>query len=324
MIELIQFNADTQKKINIAEESKIKTYLKRSLVSWIDLKNLPFQENLEHLAQEFEIHHLTLEDVKNEDKLPQAKTLDEHIFLTLKVLSLDQQKAEIHTEQVSLILKKDIIMTFQQCEEDIFEEIKARIVQGKGRVRQKKADYLFYLMIDTILKKYFKVLEIIDQQIEELEERILVRRTKNITAKVLKWRRLLSQIKKYITPLREELGELRRESSPFIKKDNLIYIQDNYDNLMHLLSQCESHREMLNNIQELYLSNLSYGLNNIMKTLTMITAIFIPSTFIAGVYGMNFKYMPELNWPWSYPIILGFMFTLATSLFLYMRFKKWF
>jgi len=300
------------------------SYKDSSNISWINVCGLHDTEILEKLGNHFNIHFLALEDILNTEQRPKIDDYESILYCVLKSIGLDESAKEITSEQVSLILGRGWVITFQERMPDCFEPVRERIRKSKGRIRKSGSDYLTYALIDLIVDNYFSVLEKIGEAIEQLEDELVTNpRAENLN-KIYKMRRELLFLRKSVWPLREALSWMQRDETELIKDDTQIYIRDVYDHAIQVIDTIETYREMISGMLDTYLSSISNRMNEVMKVLTIIATIFIPLTFIAGVYGMNFQNFPELQWRWIYP--WGFWVTIILVvfiMFIYFKRKKW-
>ncbi len=295
----------------------------KSTVTWINTVGLHCVENLEKLGKCFKIHNLILEDILSTEPRPKVEDLDEYIYLRIKMLRYDDEKSEVFVEQVSVILGQNYVLSFQDRESEVFAPIFQRLRTGKGRLRRLGADYLAYILMDTIIDNYFLVVEKVGDRIETLEEELTRVSTPQTLHSIHLLKREVTILRRAIWPLREIIALLERGESRLIRDTTTIYLRDLHDHIIQLIDTIETLREMLTSSLDLYLSSVSNRLNNVMKVLTIIATIFMPLTFIAGIYGMNFHYMPELDWKWGYPACLLLMLAIALSMLLGFRAKKW-
>jgi magnesium transporter len=293
-------------------------------VYWVDVVGLSDSEELFRKLRDLcGIHLLVLEDVLNVNHRPKAEYFDDYIFVILKMLTYaDDNGVGVESEQVSLIWGSNYVVTFQEREGDVFEGIRDRIRNNKGIVRKEKACYLAYLLIDSVVDNYFAVLEKLGERVEEFEERVIKDPSYEIVGNIHDLKRELIELRKSIWPLREVLGVLYKEDSD-MTKPCAVYFRDVYDHTVEIMDIVETYREMASGLLDVFLSSLSNKMNEVMKVLTMIATIFIPLTFIAGIYGMNFKYMPELDWKWGYPLVLIVMVFISICMVLYFKRKRW-
>ncbi|HDT12286.1 MAG TPA: magnesium/cobalt transporter CorA, partial [Candidatus Marinimicrobia bacterium] len=278
---------------------------------------------IEKLGTYFHVHPLILEDVLSVNQRPKVEDSGDILFIVLRMLQFDDEKKEIISEQVSFILGKNFLFTFQEKAGDVFEPVRVRLRQYKGRIRTMGADYLAYTLLDAIVDNYFLVLEKMGDQIENLEELLVNNPTEETLITIHKLKREMIFLRKSVWPLRETINGLERSESSLIQKSTGIYLRDVYDHTIQVIDTVESYRDMVSGMLDIYLSSVSNRMNEVMKVLTVIATIFIPLTFIAGVYGMNFEFMPELGWKWSYPLLWLFMIGVAILMIFYFRKKRW-
>ncbi len=292
-------------------------------ISWIDIKGIHNTQQIAMIGEHFQIHPLVLEDILNTRQRPKIDFYDDYIFAVLKIISWNEKKKSIETEQISLIIGPNYVISFQEKEDDIFDPLRERIRKGKGRIRNMGSDYLAYAMLDITVDNYFLVLEGIGEHMEILEERLLKNPDKKILKEIYVFKRENLLLRKAVWPLRELISQLERSDISIIKKKTRPFLRDLYDHTIQVIDTVETNRDMTAGLLELYLSTMSNKTNEVMKVLTIIATIFIPLTFIAGVYGMNFDYMPELQWPWAYFAVMGLMALLALMMLWYFRRRKW-
>ena len=306
-------------------------YNKTDSVTWINIDGVHDLDIIRDLGTEFNIHPLILEDIVNTAQRPKMEDMGDYVFIVLKMIYQDDKDAgKINVEQVSLILGKNYVISFQEEEGDIFDPIRDRIRHAKGRIRKSGTDYLVYSLLDAIIDGYFSVLEGSGEKVEALEE-ILSSDPKPETLHIIhSLKRNNIFLRKSVWPLREIINGLLRSESPLIKKQTLLYFRDIYDHTIQVMDTIEATRDMVSGMLDVYLSSQSNKMNEVMKVLTIFAAIFIPLTFIAGIYGMNFNpqvspfNMPELNWRFGYFFALGLMIVVTLAMLAYFRRKKWF
>ena len=292
-------------------------------VTWINIEGLHNTENIQKLGDCYGFHPLVLEDILNTDQRPKMEDFGEYVYVVLKMLHNGKNPQTV-TEQISLILGSSFVISFQEgIEGDVFNAIRERIRTGKGRIRSMGADYLAYSLIDAIVDNYFVVIENMGERIEDLEDELI----RNPVAETLKeihtLKREMIFLRKAVWPLREVVSSMGRGESPLIKDSTRIYLRDVYDHTIQVIDAIETSRDMLSGMLDIYLSSMSHKMNEIMKFLTIIGTIFIPLTFIVGVYGMNFEHMPELKWRWGYFGLWAVMSGIAVFMLLYFKKKKW-
>jgi len=292
-------------------------------VTWINVDGLHQVEVLEKIGAYFALHPLVLEDILNTEQRPKMEDYGDYIYVVLKMIHYDDKKNEIEAEQVSLILGPTFVLSFQERAGDLFDPVRERIRGSGGRIRKVGPDYLCYSLADAIVDGYFAVLEKLGEQIEAAERELVTHPSPKTLRLIHGLRREMILLRKSIWPLREVIGGLQREDSPLIADATRVYLGDVHDHTVRVIETLESYRDMLSAMLDIYLSSMSIKLNEVMKALTLIATIFIPLTFVAGVYGMNFKYMPELEWRWGYFMAWLVMIAMATSLYAYFKRKKW-
>jgi magnesium transporter len=298
-------------------------YKNRPTVTWINVDGIHQVETLEKLGECFGVHPLTLEDILNTDQRPKMEDFGDYMYIVLKMFTRNEQNDEIVTEQISLILGENFVLSFQENVGDVFDPVRARIRCSKGRLRKMAADYLLYSLLDAIVDNYFIILENFGDQIEFIEERLIVNPAQETLKIIHKLKREMLFLRKSVWPLREVINGMERGESSLIKGTTKIYLRDVYDHNIQIIDTIETLREMLSGMLDIYLTSISNRLNAVMKVLTIIATIFMPLTFLAGIYGMNFKYMPELEWKWGYFLILFVMFGIGISMLFYFKKKKW-
>jgi magnesium transporter len=292
-------------------------------VTWINIDGLHEVEIIEKLGSHFGLHPLLLEDILNTDQRPKMEDYGDYIFVVLKMIYPGEKKDEIEAEQVSLIFGSNFVISFQEHEGDVFNPIRDRIRNNKGRIRKAGADYLTYTLLDAIVDNYFLILENAGEKIEDTEQQLATNPSPETLQYVREMKNEMIFLRKSIWPLRELINGLERSESALIHESTGAYLRDVYDHTIQIIDTIESYRDMISGMVDLYLSSISNKMNEVMKVLTIFASIFIPLTFIAGIYGMNFEFMPELAWHWGYFALLGFMLLIGLSLVLYFRRKKW-
>jgi magnesium transporter len=292
-------------------------------VTWINIDGLHDLEVIEKIGKQFGLHPLVLEDIVNTGQRPKLEDLGSHIFVVLKMLYYDKEKNELEAEQVSLIFGENFVISFQERVGDIFEPLRERIRKSKGRVRKAGPDYLAYALIDSIVDNYFVILEHLGEKIEDTEQELATDPDVATLQTIRAFKKEMIFLRKSVWPVREVVNSLERGESPLINESTGIYLRDVYDHTIQIIDTVESYRDMLSGMLDVYLSIISNKMNEVMKVLTIFAAIFIPLTFVAGVYGMNFSFMPELGWQWGYFGVLLVMAAIGAALIVYFRRKRW-
>ena len=297
--------------------------LDTTAVKWINIDGVHQLKIIEDIGKRFNLHPLTLEDVMNTYQRPKVEDFGDYLYIVLKNLSHNNQNDAMEAEQISIVLGEDFVITFQEDKKDTFVHMRERIKGGTNREKFMKTDFLAYSLIDVIVDNYFMVIEWFGEKIELLEEELVVRSTPKVMETIHRLKGSVFSLRKSVWPLREVINGLEREGPRLISESTRIYIRDIYDHTIQVIETIEIFRDMLYGMTDIYLSGISNRLNEVMKVLTIIATIFMPLTFIAGVYGMNFKFMPELGWHWGYPAIWLIMLTIGASMLIYFRRKKW-
>ncbi len=292
-------------------------------VNWYDIRGIHDVELIEIIGKAFQIHPLILEDVADVNQRPKFDEYELGNFITIRALSFDKSKLSVTTEQISLYFNKSVVLTFQENESDLFEEVRIRIKNGKGRIRNRKTDYLSYAIIDVLIDNYYIVLEEIEEVIEELEENLLSTQDLRNKNRIHILKKELLFVRKSILPLREAINRFSKNETIYVEDRTLLFIRDAYDHTIQIMDMLDSYRDILTGLQDLLITEVSYKMNQVMQVLTLVATIFIPLTFLAGVYGMNFDNMPELHWEYSYFVLLGIMFVLLVGLIFYFKKRKW-
>ncbi len=323
LLSLIVYDKDTHAQYEPASFDEAFGYMTPEVVSWLNITGLHDTALLEAVGKTFDIHPLTLEDILNAGQRPKTEFFPEYVFFVLKMIRYDDRAHSLDIEQVSLILGKNFVITFQERPGDVMDALRDRIARGKGRVRRRGADYLFYSIVDIIIDHYFTSLERVGDDIELLETQILEAPSAALTTELHRMKRELLFLRKATWPMREQIMSLLREEHPHITEDSAPYLRDLYDHTIQIIDTIETFRDMLAGLLDVYLSSVSNRMNDVMKVLTVIATIFIPLTFIAGVYGMNFEYMPELHQPFAYPAVLVLCALIAVGMVMYFKRKGW-
>jgi len=292
-------------------------------VTWINVDGIHQVDIIENIGRHFELHPLILEDIMNTEQRPKIEDFERYIYVVLKMLYYDEKEHETKIEQASLILGENFVISFQEMEGDIFDHIRERIRNGKGRIRKMGADYLCYALLDTIVDKYFMILERLGERIEGMEEELVDNPKPELLQEIHRLKREMIFLRKSVWPLREVINSLGRGESSLIQESSRIYLKDVYDHTIQVIDTVETFRDMVSGMHDTYLSVISNRMNEVMKVLTIIATIFIPLTFIAGIYGMNFKFMPELEWRWAYFAVWIVILVIAVIMVIFFRRRRW-
>lgn len=322
-IKITDYNED---RFNFQEFKDLQidlTRIEKNLIRWIDIYGLAQVQVIEEIGNQFNLHPLVLEDILSPNQRPKLEDYGNYIFLVLKKLKWNQKEEEFEYEQISLILGDNYVISFQERDTNLFAPIYERIQVPKGRVRTMGADYLFYVLVDIIIDNYFIVLEKVGESIEYIED-ILIKNPEPETLQLIyRLKRSSIELRKSIWPIREVINKLQREQSDLIKDELQIYLRDIYDHIFRISDLLENYRDIIFGMLDMYLSSVSNRMNDIMKVLTIISTVFIPLSFLAGFYGMNFLNMPELSQPIAYPILIIIMVSIALVMLYFFKRKKW-
>jgi magnesium transporter len=323
-ITLIDYDEANFQEREVKAVEECFSFREKPTVTWINVEGVHQVEVVEKLGNCFGLHPLVLEDILNTDQRPKMEIYGDYVYIVLKMLYGNYPNHLVEAEQVSLILGSNFVISFQEGKEgDVFNPVRERIRSGKGLIRKMGSDYLAYSLIDTIVDNYFLILENLGEKIELLEEELMARPTTTTIQEIQRFKNEMIFLRRVVWPLREVVSGLGRKESPLIKETTEIYLKDVYDHTVQVMETIEVYREMLSGMLDIYLSSVSNRLNSVMKVLTIIATIFMPLTFIAGIYGMNFKYMPELEWRWGYLAVWLVFVIVGVSMLIYFRKRKW-
>jgi magnesium transporter len=320
---LINYDPEQLQEKELATIDESFPYKDTPPVTWINIDGLHEIDIIEKIGHHFNIHPLTLEDIVNTGQRPKAEDYDDYIYIVFKMLFYDDVNTHITSEQVSLILGIHYLISFQEKEGDVFNFVRERIRKSKGRIRKSGTDYLTYALIDATVDHYFFILEKVGEKLEQIEEELLENPQPRTLQSIHSLKREMIYFRKQVWPIRELLNHLMHEESQLIQESSHIFFRDIYDHTIQVIDTIESMRDVLTGMLDLYLSTLSNKMNEVMKVLTIMATIFIPLTFIAGIYGMNFKFMPELEWKWSYPVLWGVLVAIFVGMLFWFRRKRW-
>lgn len=292
--------------------------------SWINIDGLHDMGVVENLGHHFLVHPLTLEDTVNTAQRPKIEEFDDYFYIVLKMLRFDEAAGRVHAEQVSLVLGNHFLISFQEAEGDVFDAVRERIRKGRGRIRRGGSDYLAYALIDCIVDHYFIVLEQLGERIEALEMQLYDEAgDPDPLHAIFRLKQEMIYLRKQIWPLRETLGHFHKSENPLVQDKNRVFFSDVYDHLLQAIEVADSFRDVLAGLQDLYISMTGQRMNEVMKVLTIIATIFIPITFVAGIYGMNFEVIPELKWRWGYFAVWGLFGAITAGMLVYFKRRKW-
>ncbi len=319
----IRFNSDFFEETELSSIEESFAPHENKCVTWINIDGLNDVSLMEAVKGHFDIHPLVLEDVVHTDQRTKFESYEHYLYLVLRMMSYEPQKQEIESEQLSILLLENIVITFQERVGDIFDHLRERLRVAKGRIRKSGADYLAYCLLDAVVDNYFVILEKIDEKVESIEEGLIAGADIKKLMTIHTMKREMIFMRKAVWPLREATNGLMKEESDLITQATEIYLRDVYDHTIHVIDTIESLRDTASGLLDIYMTSIGNKMNEVMKVLTIIATIFIPLTFIAGVYGMNFEFMPELKWKMGYFAVLGLMLFVALIMIMFFRKKKW-
>ena len=302
---------------------ELKEAMPAQKITWYDVRGLHDTALIEQFGHAFHMHALVQEDIVNTHQVPKFEEYEGGFFIIIRALVFVPASCSIQVEQVAIYAGKDFVLTFQEDEEDLFATMRTRLQLPQARVRKRGSDYLAYVLMDLIVDNYFLLLDDIGDEIEKLELNLIAQPEESDKPKMYQLKRELLTIRKSVSPLREAVNQMLKAENPLIAEQNHIFFRDLHDHLTQVLEMIENYREMVTSLQDLYLSEISYRMNNVVKVLTIISTIFIPLTFVVGVYGMNFDVMPELRWKYGYFVCLAVMAAVASSLLLLFKKRGW-
>ncbi len=321
-IHVIQYDARGVHEEDVHDVTRLRGRTASGGVTWVDVQGLGSEETLRALAEEFSIHALALESVVNVPQRPKVEAHDQHLLVITRMARLREDRS-VDTEQLSVLIGADYVVTIQERYGDVLDPVRERIRQGKGAIRTSGADYLAYAIVDAVIDGYYPILETVGDLLDDLDERVVEQADPAAMGQIHYLKRELLGIRRGLWPQRESLSTLTRDELPFVGQDVRRYLRDSYDHCVQVLDVVETYREVTGGLTDVYLSTIANRQNEVMKVLTIMASIFIPLTFLAGVYGMNFQYMPELHARWGYPMLLVAMALVAAGMLVYFRRKGW-
>lgn len=323
-IQVMDYNEEGLSERGLEKIEDCEQFKSSNSTSWINIEGLHETEIMEMVGRSFDIHPLVLEDILNTKQRPKLDDYENYIFVTLKMLYFGKDDDGLQFEQVSMILGHGYLITFQEQPGDVFDSVRERIRKSKGKIRRQRADYLAYSLIDVIVDNYFVVLERLSERIEAAEKQVTENPTKKTLKEIHRLKNAVIFIRKSIWPLREVIANFSKEESSLVDERTEIYLRDLYDHIIQAIDSIDTAREMLSGLMDIYLSSINNRLNEVMKVLTIFASIFIPLTFVTGIYGMNFVYMPELHVKIAYPAVLSFMVITAVIMLIAFKRRGWF
>jgi magnesium transporter len=322
-ITVIDYDEERFEEREIRDLGELVLYRDTSTVTWINIVGVSDMELLNQVGELFKLHPLIVEDVRNTSERPKMEDMVDYIFISVKAFYYTDEEERATNDQLSVVVGKNFVLTFEEASDRVFDPIREKLRKYKGRIRRMGTDYLTYRIMGAVIDGYFGVLERIGEKIEYLEEMVVTKAGPDVLKEIHALRIEMTAIYRYIWPLREVVGALTREELPLIRKSNEAYFRDIYDHTIQIIETMETDRDMVSGMLDIYVSSVSNKMNEIMKTLTIIATIFIPMTFFAGVWGMNFKHMPELEWVWAEPAFWLLMIIIAIIMLVFFKRKKW-
>ena len=323
-ISLIDYGPEEYEEKDIDNIEQCFPYKDDHTITWINIDGIHDTMILKKLGECFGFHPLILEDILNTQQRPKLEDFTDYIYFVLKTIEYNSKTNAVSLEQVSIILGKNYVISLQEKPLKIYEPIRDRIKKDKSKIRNAGSDYLAYLLIDSIIDNYFSVLEKTGERIEHVENKLVTNPTQKTLKAIYDLKRNMLYMRKSTWPLREIISKLERGEISLINESTRIYIRDIYDHIIQVIDTIETFRDMLSGMVDIYLSSMSHKLNEIMKVLTIISTIFIPITFIASIYGMNFRFMPEITWKWGYLAVWAIILFIIVYMIIYFKRKKWF
>ena len=321
---LIDYSRDAMEEREIDSVEDIAGYTDSDTVTWLLVEGLADVAVIERVGDVLGVHRLVLEDILNTHQRPKFEEFDQYLFIVLKALIPRSNPFSVDYEQVSLLVFKNFVVVFKEKQDELLQSVQQRVRTSKGRLRKLGTDFLAYSILDSIIDHNFVVIDELDNAITAIEDELLsVESSKDTLYAIQKTKRETVQIRRYVSPLRELIGDMLRSESSLFDDQTRIYLRDVFYHPIPILESLEIHRDMLAGLMEIYVSSVSNRMNEVMKVLTVFASIFIPLTFLTGIYGMNFDYMPELHWKWAYPLLWGAFALIPTVLLVYFKRKKW-
>lgn len=322
-ISVCDFDEHTVLEKAIKDPAEFQIYKDDPTISWINVSGLQQIDMIARMGEVFELHSLVLEDILNTDQRPKVEDYEKYLYIVFKNLTYREESKDIAYEQISLILGVDFLISFMERDNEILRSLRERIKSGRGRIRRMGPDYLAYCIMDLAVDGYFAVLEKTGERLEELEESLLNPSQSPSPREIQRLKRRLLTMRRSVWPMREVVVKLDRRESGLLRPGTEYFLRDLYDHTVQVVDTLETFRDMLAGLMEVYLSSVSNRLNQVMKTLTVITTIFMPLSFLAGIYGMNFEHMPELKMTYAYPAVLGVMGIVAGAMLYFFRKREW-
>lgn len=323
-ISVVNYNKENIEEQQIQSIDEILQFRDSNTTTWVIIEGLTRVDIVERIGSIFNIHQLVLEDILNTHQRPKLEKYDNCLYIVLKSISAEDERFNVSYEQISILLVGKFVIVFKEKKDELFSSLLRNIEKSKGQIRNYGSDYLTYAILDTIVDHYFKLIDSLDDAITPLEDSLLsTELSQDVLSSIQRLKREVIHIRRYVSPVRELLAEILRSESELINPNTRIYLRDVSDHTIRVIESIESYRDILTGLVEIYISGVSNKMNEIMKVLTIFASIFIPLTFIVGIYGMNFEYMPELKWKWAYPVLWVLFISISVALLGYFKRKKW-
>ena len=322
-IESFDYTPDSIEEKELKKIDDVLHYKSTDSITWININGLNNINEIEKIGENYNIHPLTLEDIVNTSQRPKIDEYEHYVFVVIKMLYYDKDELVV-SEQVSFILGSNYVLSFQEADGDVFDSVRDRIRTKKGRIRSLGADYLLYALIDSVVDHYFEIIETMGNKIEEMEDHLFSGNPKEeITTQIQSLKREVLKVRRAIFPLREIINRIEKTEHKLIHKKTIHFFRDIYDHIIQVSENIDIYREMIWGLMDMYMTTISNKMNEVIKVLTIIATIFIPLTFIAGIYGMNFENIPELSYKYGYFVLWGIMIALFIGMIFYFKRKKW-
>ncbi len=322
-IKMIDYDSENVNEKNMQNVDECPRFEETGSVTWINVNGLSNPKIISSVGDHIGLHPLTAEDIMNTGQRPKYEPYPKYIFFVMRMLDFSDDEKTVTAEQVSVVTGANYVLSFQEAEGDVFGQVRNRIRLGRGRIRRLGPDYLAYSLLDAVADRVLLVLEELEERVEMVEDRMHAGPSENEMREVHMLLKELAFVRRNVMPLREVITAFKREEQPFVHAETRMFLRDANDHILTALSCIETLHERLGGVMDLYLSMANHRMNDIMRVLTVIATIFMPLAFITGIYGMNFRNMPELSWPWAYPTLLGLMVASILGMILYFKRKKW-
>lgn len=324
-VSVIDYDKDNIVETQIESIDDILKYKDSNTVTWVTIEGLTDVDIIERIGKMFNVHQLVQEDILNTHQRPKFEEYDDYLFIVIKCLvaAKYEQFALVH-EQISILTFNNFVFVFKEKKDELFHPVHKRLRTSKGRFRSLGTDFLTYTILDTVVDQHFVLIDALDEAVTTLESRLLTHEpNRDVLSQIQRLSREVVYVRRFVSPVRELMSEILRSESGLIQHQTRAYLRDVSDHAIRVIEMVESYRELLTGLLDIYISSVSNKTNDVMKVLTVFATIFIPLTFLTGIYGMNFKYMPELAWKWAYPALWSIFIAIPVFLMIYFKRKKW-